>query len=67
MCNYLTNFIRSGDPNGPDADGTPMPQWRPMRADEPNAMFLRESGCECRIDTPNRITDILVDGAIRQL
>ena len=67
MCNYLTNFIRSGDPNGADADGVPMPQWRPMRADEPNAMFLRDGGCECRIDTPNRITDILVDGAIRQL
>ena len=23
----------------------PMPQWRPMRADEPNAMFLQDKGC----------------------
>ena len=27
MCNYLCNFIKTGDPNGPDADGTPMPLW----------------------------------------
>jgi para-nitrobenzyl esterase len=29
MCNYLSNFIRSGDPNGVDADGTKMEQWEP--------------------------------------
>lgn len=28
MCNYWTNFAKTGDPNGKDADGTPMPQWR---------------------------------------
>jgi len=28
MCNYWTNFARTGDPNGPDADGTPMPEWK---------------------------------------
>jgi hypothetical protein len=38
-----------------------------MRADEPNAMFLRDGGCECRIDAPDRITEILTEGAIRQL
>ena len=27
MCNYWTNFAKTGDPNGLDADGTPMPQW----------------------------------------
>ena len=29
MCNYWTNFAKSGDPNGLDADGTPMPKWTP--------------------------------------
>ena len=29
MCNYWTNFVKTGDPNGPDADGTPMPEWLP--------------------------------------
>jgi len=28
MCNYFANFARTGDPNGPDADGTPMPEWK---------------------------------------
>jgi len=27
MCNYWANFIKTGDPNGNDADGTPMPTW----------------------------------------
>ena len=38
MCNYWANFIRSGDPNGKDADGTPMPQWDPYTAGEPKVM-----------------------------
>ena len=29
MCNYLSNFIKTGDPNGNDADGTEMPKWLP--------------------------------------
>lgn len=29
MCNYLCNFIKNGDPNGVDADGTPMEKWEP--------------------------------------
>lgn len=27
MCNYLANFIQSGNPNGNDIDGTPMEEW----------------------------------------
>ena len=27
MCNYFSNFARTGDPNGKDADGTDMPKW----------------------------------------
>ena len=27
MCNYWTNFCKTGDPNGNDADGTPMLHW----------------------------------------
>ena len=40
MCNYWTNFARSGDPNGPDADGTPMPDWQPVRDRAWNVMHL---------------------------
>ncbi len=27
MCNYWTNFAKTGNPNGKDADGTPMVEW----------------------------------------
>lgn len=33
MCNYWTNFIKTGDPNGNDADGTPMVKWEPYTPD----------------------------------
>lgn len=38
MCNYWANFIRSGDPNGRDADGERMPEWEPFTADTPCGM-----------------------------
>jgi para-nitrobenzyl esterase len=38
MCNYWANFIRSGDPNGKDADGSDMPLWKPFTEDDPNRM-----------------------------
>ena len=32
MCNYLTNFIKNGNPNGCDADGSKMPEWLPYKS-----------------------------------
>ena len=29
MCNYLADFIKTGDPNGKDADGEDMTTWKP--------------------------------------
>jgi len=47
MCNYWTNFARSGDPNGLDADGTPMPKWTPYTLQSPLLMeFLDKPGME---------------------
>jgi para-nitrobenzyl esterase len=47
MCNYWTNFARSGDPNGLDADGTPMPKWTPYILESPLVMeFLDKPGME---------------------
>ncbi|WBY64082.1 carboxylesterase/lipase family protein [Thermocaproicibacter melissae] len=40
MCNYWTNFAKTGDPNGLDADGTPMPEWKPYTLENPNSMFF---------------------------
>ena len=40
MCNYYCNFIKSGDPNGKDADGTVMPYWSPYTKETQNNMKL---------------------------
>ena len=40
ICNYWTNFAKNGDPNGPDADGTPMPEWRPFQEGDCKAMYF---------------------------
>lgn len=43
MCNYMTNFIRSGNPNGKDVDGTDMPVWKPYKTGSKYGMnFLPE-------------------------
>ncbi len=35
MCNYWTNFAKTGDPNGKDNDGTDMPYWAPVTPEKP--------------------------------
>ena len=42
MCNYWANFIASGDPNGNDADGTPMETWEPYKDADPMMMTFFE-------------------------
>jgi len=42
MCDYWTNFARTGDPNGTDDDGTPLPLWRPSAGEAWNVMLLKE-------------------------
>jgi para-nitrobenzyl esterase len=44
MCNYWTNFIKNGDPNGKDADGTDMPKWLPYTKETPYDMLLSTEG-----------------------
>lgn len=44
MCNYWANFIKTGDPNGKDADGSPMPEWRPYSAEAPCEMVFSPQG-----------------------
>jgi len=43
MCNYWTNFAKNGDPNGLDADGTPMPEWGPYASDRRGPMFFGDT------------------------
>lgn len=38
MCNYLSHFISTGDPNGPDSTGEPLPHWAPCSTEQPYRM-----------------------------
>lgn len=42
MCNYWANFIKCGDPNGPDADGEDMPRWEAFTDAHPHRMRFED-------------------------
>lgn len=44
MCNYWSNFIKNGDPNGKDADGRDMPYWSPYTKETPYGMIFATDG-----------------------
>ena len=60
MCNYLTNFIKCGDPNGQDVDGTQMPHWSELSGDTPYAMFFDETGPRMETQGPGEVIDFIV-------
>ena len=43
MCTYWANFARTGNPNGLDNDGQPLPCWDPTEADQWKIMRLNEA------------------------
>lgn len=47
MCDYWANFIRTGDPNGEDSHGNPLPNWPELTETDPQRMcFKAEAGSE---------------------
>ena len=60
MCNYWANFVKTGDPNGADADGTPMPEWLPMSEGLTNSMWFRDKS-EPETDAPDPMMQIQVE------
>lgn len=49
MCGYWCNFIKTGDPNGPDADGTLLPRWETYTCENPCQMrFTSRGACPDR-------------------
>ena len=39
MCNYLCNFIKCGNPNGKDCDGSDLPEWKKFTDDKDIIVF----------------------------
>ena len=50
MCSYWCNFIKTGDPNGKDSDGSYMPEWRPYSNNDRCSMILTEKGTYSQTD-----------------
>lgn len=43
MCDYWANFIRTGDPNGQDSQGKPLPLWPVLKDDDPAWMVFADT------------------------
>lgn len=44
MCDYWTNFIKTGDPNGQGTDGTELPRWEPYSKEKEEGMAFTSQG-----------------------
>ena len=73
MCNYWANFIKTGNPNGPDADQSPMPEWAPYEAGKPCEMIFSTQGAAAVLSRPESETEenafmrFLIDASVRGL
>ena len=67
MCNYWTNFAKTGDPNGKDADGTDMPEWKPVSADYREAMFFGDETIGMTEDMRTELEEVLIKYYMDQL
>lgn len=43
MCNYWTNFVKNGNPNGVSADGSPMVTWQEFTEEEKAMLCFNEN------------------------
>lgn len=60
MCNYLCNFIATGNPNGADSTGVIMPHWAPCTADEPYGMLFADE-VQFVKEKPSPLMEFLVE------
>ena len=60
MCNYWANFIKTGDPNGDDATGERMPEWKPYTEAEPYGMYFGDKA-EFKREPPSDLMKFIVD------
>jgi para-nitrobenzyl esterase len=59
MCNYWVNFMKNGNPNGPDADGQPMPQWASYSKASPYGMYFGDD-CQMTTEGPSDLVRFMI-------
>lgn len=67
MCHYWANFVKNGDPNGQDSDGTPLPVWQPYTHAAPYAMRMTGQGPIMDHDMPGAPLTVLLHAALEKL
>jgi len=67
MCNYWTNFMKTGDPNGEDCDGTPMPRWDSYTKDNPCEMRFTTDGPVTQVKEPSEYNKFMMEQIKKQI
>jgi carboxylesterase type B len=49
MSTYFANFVKKGDPNGDDVDGTALPLWKPYSPAYKNGMYFTAEGAKAGV------------------
>lgn len=60
MCNYWCNFIKTGNPNGQDNDGTPLPQWDSYTEENRCEMMFTGSGAKTGLESKNSLREFFI-------
>ena len=61
MCDYWANFIKTGDPNGADANGEPLPEWQPYAKATPCTMAFTADGAKPDTRPPTPFERFLIE------
>lgn len=59
MTNYICNFIKTGNPNGNDSDGTPLPEWKPFCDETPVEMRFTSDGAKPETEENTKFAKML--------
>lgn len=67
MANYWANFMKCGNPNGVDADGTPMQEWVPYTKENKFEMEFDSLGPVSKRETSTRFKTFLRDTMVNYM
>ena len=64
MCNYWVNFVKTGNPNGEDADGSSMEAWAPYQLEEPICMGFRDMP-KAEVSETSPLEELLIESQMK--
>lgn len=59
MCDYLCNYIKTGNPNGVDLSGQPLPQWDTFTSEKSNFMEFTTNSAQHEIPASSEMKKYL--------